>query len=115
MTSNNTLNFPYNTKIPTGTKVTLQQLTGQFPGGIAENTTYYAVAATTANGLADNQIKLARSVGNANLGTSISFTSAPVGEPVTGQTYFTLQTTDLGDVITAVSYTHLTLPTTPNV
>ena len=101
LTSNNTLNFPYNTKIPTGTKVTLQQLTGQFPGGIAENTTYYAVAATTANGLADNQIKLATSLANANLGTTISFTSAPVGDPVTGQTYFTLQTTDLGDVITA--------------
>ena len=99
--SNSTLNFPYNTKIPTGTKVTLQQLTGQFPNPLAENTTYYAIAATIANGLADNQIKLATTLANANLGTSISFTSAPVGDALTGQTYFTLQTTDLGDNITA--------------
>ena len=99
--SNSTLNFPYNTKIPTGTKVTLQQLTGQFPNPLAENTTYYAVAATIANALADNQIKLAATLADANLGNTISFTSAPVGDALTGQTYFTLQTTDLGDNITA--------------
>ena len=43
-------------------------------GGIADNSTYYSVEATTANGLADNQIKLATSLANANLGTTISFT-----------------------------------------
>ena len=101
MQSNSTLNFPYNTKIPTGTKVTLQQLTGQFPNPLAENTTYYAVAATVANALADNQIRLAATLADANLGNTISFTSAPVGDAITGQTYFTLQTTDLGDNITA--------------
>ena len=99
--SNSTLNFPYNTKIPTGTKVTLQQITGQFPAPLEVGTTYYAVAATIANGLGDNQIKLATSLANANLGTTISFTSAPVGDAITGQTYFTLQSTDLGDNITA--------------
>ena len=99
--SNSTLNFPYNTKIPTGTAVTLQMTTGQFPNPLVEGTTYYAIAATTANGLADNQIKLATSLANANTETSISFTSAPVGDALTGQTYFTLQTTDLGDIINA--------------
>jgi hypothetical protein len=99
--SNSTLNFPYNTKIPTGTKVTLQQNTGQFPTPLTQNTTYYAVAATIANGLADNQIRLATSLANANLGTTISFTGAPVGDALTGQTSFTLQTSDLGDNITA--------------
>ena len=65
------------------------------------NTTYYAVAATTANGLADNQIKLATSLANANTETTITFTSPPTGDLQTGQTYFTLQTTDLGDDIVA--------------
>ena len=99
--SNSTLNFPYNTKIPTGTKVTLQQNSGQFPPPLAVGTTYYAVAATIANGLADNQIRLATSLANANTGTVISFTGAPVGDALTGQTSFTLQTSDLGDNITA--------------
>ena len=101
LASNSTLNFPYNTKIPTGTKVTLQETVGQFPSPLATNTTYYAVAATTANGLGDNQIRLATSLANANTETTITFTSSPVGDQLTGQTYFTLQTTDLGDSITA--------------
>ena len=99
--SNSTLNFPYNAKIPSGTAVTLVETSGELPQPLAENTTYYAVAATTANGLANNQIKLATSLANANTETTISFTSAPIGDPNTGQTYFTLQTTDLGDNIIA--------------
>ena len=62
---------------------------------------YYAVAPTIANGLANNQVKLSTSLANANTETTISFTSAPVGDPTTGQTSFTLQTTDLGDNIIA--------------
>ena len=99
--SNSTLNFPYNAKIPSGTAVTLQEISGQFPEPLLPNTTYYAVAATTANGLADNQIKLATSLANANTETTITFTSPPTGDLQTGQTYFTLQTTDLGDDIVA--------------
>ena len=99
--SSSTLNFPYNAKIPSGTRVNLVETTGQFPEPLSENVTYYAIAATTANGLADNQIRLATSLANANTETFISFTSAPVGDISTGQTAFTLQTTDLGDVINA--------------
>ena len=99
--SSSTLNFPYNTKIPSGTKVTLEQITGQFPTPLAPNTTYYAIAATTANGLGDNQIRLASSLANANTETYISFTGSPVGDQLTGQTYFTCLTSDLGDNITA--------------
>ena len=99
--SSSTLNFPYNTKIPSGTKVTLDQITGQFPTPLIPNTTYYAIAATIANGLGDNQIRLATSLANANTETYISFTGSPVGDQLTGQTYFTCKTSDLGDNITA--------------
>ena len=101
LNSNSTLNFPYNPKIPTGTKITLLEISGQLPEPLTVNTTYYAVAPTTANGLASNQIKLAASLADSNTETTIAFTSAPIGDPVTGQTYFTLQTTDLGDNIIA--------------
>jgi len=99
--SNHTLNFPYNTKIPTGTKVYVDQITGQLPAPLVEGTAYYAVAATTGNGLGDNQLRLATSLANANTETTITFTTPPVGDALTGQTYFTLYTTDLGDVINA--------------
>ena len=98
--SNSTLNFPYNTKIPTGTKVILKANNGVFPSPLIADTTYYAIARTTANGLADNQIRLATSLANANLGTFITFTSDPIGD-ANGITYFTLETTDLGDNIIA--------------
>ena len=98
--SNSTLNFPYNTKIPLGTKVILKANNGVFPSPLIANTTYYAIAATTANGLADNQIRLATSLANANTGTYVTFTSDPIGD-ANGITYFTLETTDLGDNITA--------------
>ena len=101
LSSNSTLNFPYNAKIPSGTAITLVASSGQFPAPLAENTTYYAIAATTANGLADNQIKLATSLANANTETAIAFTSSPIGDPLTGQTFFILRTTDLGDNIIA--------------
>ena len=51
--------------------------------------------------MANNQVKLSTSLANANTETTIAFTSAPIGDPTTGQTYFTLQTTDLGDRIIA--------------
>ena len=100
--SNSTLNFPYNTKMPTGTAVTLNEVVGTFPAPLAINTTYYVVAANGSNGLANNQVKLATSEANAiaNTPTTITFTSAPVGD-ANGLTTFTLDTTDLGDVITA--------------
>ena len=98
--SNSTLNFAYNAKIPTGTEVTLQQVSGTFPTPLLPNTKYYAIAATVANGLGDNQIRLATSLANANAGTYIAFTSAPV-LGATGSTSFTLKTTDLGDNIIA--------------
>ena len=99
--SSSTLNFPYNPKLPTGTKIQLVEVSGQLPVPLATNTDYYVVAPTTANGLANNQVKLSTSLANANTETTISFTSAPIGDPTTGQTYFTLQTTDLGDSIIA--------------
>ena len=101
LNSNSTLNFPYNAKIPSGTKITVVATAGQLPAPLVENTTYYAVAATVANGLANNQIKLATTLANSNTETTISFTSQAIGDPNTGQTIFTLQTTDLGDNIIA--------------
>ena len=99
--SSSTLNFPYNAKIPLGTRLNLVESAGQMPEPLAINTTYYAIPATTANGLADNQIRLASSLANANTETFINFTSAPVGDISTGQTSFTMETTDLGDTINA--------------
>ena len=98
--SNSTINFPYNAKIPTGTKVTLNENVGVFPTPLAANTTYFAIAATLANGLANNQIRLATTQANAIAGTYITFTGDPVGD-ANGLTEFTLSSTDLGDVITA--------------
>ena len=98
--SNSTLNFPYNAKIPTGTKVTLNEIIGTFPSPLVTNTTYFAIAANTNNGLADNQIRLATTQANAIAGTFIVFTGDPVGD-ANGLTQFTLSSTDLGDVITA--------------
>ena len=100
MRSNSTLNFPYNAKIPTGTKVTLNENVGVFPTPLATNTTYFAIAATLANGLANNQIRLATTQANAIAGTYITFTGDPIGD-ANGLTEFTLSSTDLGDVITA--------------
>ena len=101
LNSSSTLNFPYNAKIPTGTALTLVETSGTLPAPLQPNTTYYAVARTTANGLADNQIKLAASLADANTETTIAFTSVALGDPVTGQAYFSVQTTDLGDNIIA--------------
>ena len=101
LNSSSTLNFPYNAKIPTGTALTLVETSGTLPEPLQTNTTYYAVARTTANGLADNQIKLAASLADANTETTIAFTSAALGDPVSGQAYFSIQTTDLGDNIVA--------------
>ena len=101
LNSNSTFNFPYNAKIPTGTKVNLVQVTGILPPPFVEGVTYYAVASTTANGLANNQIKLASSLANANTETTIAMTGPPLGDPLTGQSVFQLQTTDLGDNIIA--------------
>ena len=98
--SNSTLNFPYNAKIPTGTKVTLNENIGTFPTPLVTNTTYYAIAATLANGLANNQIRLATTQANAIAGTYINFTGDPIGD-ANGLTEFTLSSTDLGDIITA--------------
>ena len=100
MRSNSTLNFPYNAKIPTGTKVTLNENIGTFPTPLATNTTYYAIAATLANGLANNQIRLATTQANAIAGTYITFTGDPIGD-ANGLTEFTLSSIDLGDIITA--------------
>ena len=44
--SSSTLNFPYNAKLPTGTKVTLNENIGTFPNPLVENTPYFAIAAT---------------------------------------------------------------------
>ena len=98
--SSSTLNFPYNAKIPTGTKVTLNENVGTFPTPLVVNTTYYAIAATSSNGLADNQMRLATTLANAIAETYIVFTSDPIGDG-NGLTSFTLSTTDLGDIITA--------------
>ena len=97
--SNSTLNFPYNTKIPLGTKVQLVEIDGTLPAPLATNTDYYVVAATIANGLADNQVKLATTEVNAVNGTTITITSPPSIGPG-GTSTFNLTTTDLGDSIT---------------
>ena len=98
--SNSTLNFPYDTKIPTGTAVTLKQVSGILPQPLATGVTYYAIEDTIANGLANNQIRLATSLANANAGTSITFTTQPVlGN--NGLATFVLETTDLGAEIKA--------------
>ena len=97
--SNSTLNFPYNTKIPLGTKVQLVEIDGTLPAPLATNTDYYVVAATIANGLADNQVKLATTEVNAINGTTITITAPPAIGPG-GTSTFNLTTTDLGDSIT---------------
>ena len=82
--SNSTLNFPYNTKIPTGTKVKLVEVDGGLPAPLLENTTYYAVAQTIANGLADNQIKLATTFSDSQgvNPTTITISGVPTIGPV---------------------------------
>ena len=97
--SNSTLNFPYNTKIPLGTEVQLIEIDGTLPAPLVANTTYYAVAATISNGMADNQIKLATTKVNAIDGTTITITGQPTIGPG-GTSTFNLTTTDLGDTIT---------------
>ena len=67
---------------------------------LVAGTTYYAIEDTIANGLANNQIRLANPLANANAGTFINFTSQPVlGN--NGLATFVLETTDLGDNIKA--------------
>ena len=98
LTSNSTLNFPYNTKIPTGTKVTLVEVDGTLPAPLLTDTTYYAIAPTTANGLGSNQMLLATTLANAVSGVAITLTGvASVGNG--GTATFQLTTTDLGDNI----------------
>ena len=101
LNSSSTINFPYNAKIPTGTALKLVEQLGTLPTPLNTTDTYYAIAATVANGLATNQIKLATSLANANTETAISFTSLAIGDPTTGQAYFAIQTTDLGENIIA--------------
>ena len=45
--SNSTLNFPYDTKIPVGTKVQLLEVDGTLPPPLVANTTYYAIRTYT--------------------------------------------------------------------
>jgi hypothetical protein len=98
--SNSTLNFAYDAKIPTGTKVSLREISGKLPQPLLPNVIYYAIEDTIANGLANNQIRLATSLANANAGTYIVFTSAPtIGN--NGVSAFVLDTTDLGARIVA--------------
>ena len=97
--SNNTLNFPYDTKIPVGTKVELVEIDGTLPPPFATNTIYYAISPTIANGLASNQLKLATTLANALNGAGITITGQPsIGSG--GTATFNLTTTDLGDQIT---------------
>ena len=97
--SNSTLNFPYDTKIPVGTKVQLLEIDGTLPLLFQANTTYYAIAPTLANGLASNQLKMASTLSNALDGTAITITGQPsIGNG--GTATFNLTTTDLGDQIT---------------
>ena len=97
--SNNTLNFPYDTKIPVGTEVQLIEIDGTLPAPLVANTTYFAISPTLANGLASNQLKLAETLGDALDGTGITITSPPsIGDG--GTATFNLTTTDLGDQIT---------------
>ena len=98
LTSNNTLNFPYNTKIPTGTKVELREIDGSLPPPLLTNTTYYAIAPSLTNGLGSNQMLLATTLANAVSGVSVTLTGpATVGNG--GTSTFQLTTTDLGDNI----------------
>ena len=99
LVSNSTINFPYDTKIPTGTKVVLKELDGSLPTPLEPDIVYYAIAATTQNGLASNQIRLATTNVNAVDGTFVTFTGpATLGN--NGTATFVLETTDLGDQIT---------------
>ena len=94
-----TLNFPYDTKIPVGTKVELIEIDGTLPAPLEANRIYYAIAPTTNNGLASNQLKMATTLANALAGTSITITGQPsIGTG--GTSTFNLTTTDLGDNIT---------------
>ena len=98
--SNSTLNFAYDAKIPTGTKVSLRQISGTLPQPLQANVVYYVIEDTIANGLANNQIRLATSLANANAGTYIIFTTNPqIGN--NGVSSFVLDTTDLGARIVA--------------
>ncbi len=100
LSSNSTINFPYDAKLPTGTQVTLREVFGTLPQPLNTNTVYYAIEDTIANGLANNQIRLATSLANANAGTFISFTTPPtLGN--NGLATFVLDTTDLGTNIKA--------------
>ena len=97
--SNSTLNFPYDTKIPVGTKVQLLEVDGTLPSPLVANTDYFAISPTIANGLASNQLKLADNLSDALDGTAITLTSPPsIGDG--GTATFNLTTTDLGDQIT---------------
>ena len=96
--SNSTLNFSYDAKIPTGTQVTLREVYGTLPQPLDTGIVYYAIEDTIANGLANNQIRLATSEANANAGTFINFTTPPtLGN--NGLATFVLDTTDLGTKI----------------
>ena len=97
--SNSTLNFPYNAKLPTGTKVTLNENIGTFPNPLADQYNILRYC-NSSNGLANNQIRLATTQANAIGGTYITFTGDPIGD-ANGLTEFTLSSTDLGDIITA--------------
>ena len=93
--SNSTINFSYDAKIPTGTQVTLREVYGTLPQPLQTGVVYYAIEDTIANGLANNQIRLATSEANANAGTFVSFTTPPtLGN--NGLATFVLDTTDLG-------------------
>ena len=99
LTSNSTLNFPYDTKIPTGTKVVLKELDGNLPTPLQPNIVYYAIAATIQNGLGSNQIRLATTNTNAVDNIFVTFTG-PATLGSNGTSTFVLETTDLGDQIT---------------
>ncbi|MFO0006319.1 MAG: hypothetical protein ACK559_34870, partial [bacterium] len=78
LTSNNTVNFLYDTKLKTGTKVTFREISGSLPQPLVAGVTYYVIQATIANGLGSNQIRLATSLANAISESNISFTSKPL-------------------------------------
>ena len=99
LTSNSTLNFPYNTKIPTGTKVVLRELDGNLPTPLQPDIVYYAIAASIQNGLGSNQIRLATTNTNAVDNIFVTFTG-PATLGSNGTSTFVLETTDLGDQIT---------------
>ena len=96
--SNSTLNFSYDAKIPTGTQITLREVYGTLPQPLSAGVIYYAIEDTIANGLANNQIRLAASESDANSGIFINFTTPPtLGN--NGLATFVLDTTDLGTII----------------